>query len=153
MILLNLIYFLNSLLELKKPFIFDENRKFLPVCLMTNKVDYFKNIPLFAAGYGSKTIKNARNLKTIIRVNKSSSAGRGFFTQYVYDENYGKPAYTLLDHFKPGRHLVYEACTDDPKHPGEARDFTLCTNSSYNSVCSDRQWIYLICLIFLFFTI
>ena len=105
---------------------------------MTKKVEYFENIPLFAAGYGIKEVtkKKPQHFKTVIRLNKSSSAGRGiFFNQYAYNRFYFKPAYTLLDHFKPGKHHVFEVCTDDPKHPDEARDFTLCANSSYNSVC------------------
>ena len=68
MILLNLIYFSNCSLELEKPFLFDKSRQFLPACLMTKKVEYFENIPLFAAGYGKKRVmKRGRDLKTVIR--------------------------------------------------------------------------------------
>ena len=97
---------------------------------------------MFAAGYGFKEIK-VRNLKAAMRFNKSSSANRGVFpNKHIYYENYGKPTYTSLKHYRPGNNSAYEACNDDPKHPGRARDFTLCTMSSYSSVCAGRQLIY-----------
>ena len=127
------------------PFVFDKSKKFLPVCLMTQKVNNFENRPLVSAGYGLKkaTKKKLRDFKTLIRFNKSSSVGRGITTRYTYNENYGKPAYTLLKHFKPGKKSIYKACTDDPKRPDRPRNFTICTFSRYSSTCTGRQLIYL----------
>ena len=90
---------------------------------------------MFTAGDGLKKVKkNARDHKMVIRFNKSSSA-KSFWTNYEYDEFYGKPAYAVLIHFKPGSSLEYPDCSDDPKRPGEARDYTLCTLSCISSVC------------------
>ena len=123
---------------------FDESEEFLPACLMADKVNYFNN--LFTAGYGYKEVTKARNLKAVMRFNKSSSADRGFLpNKYIYDYDYGKPTYTSLDHFKPAKDSIYKVCADNPELPGEDGNLMLCTNSTYNSVCAGRQLIYSLC--------